>query len=283
MSLELLEKQTAPREEAQFLSEIRGIPRLSPEEERHVAMACAQGDEEAIKTLVSANLRLVASIAREYAGRGISQLDLIQEGSIGLLTAARKFDHSLDYRFSTYATKWIRAGITGYLNRQGDAIRLPAYTAQRMNRVLSAQRSLTQTLGRTPTAGELAAETGLSEERIRDYLTLDTQICSLDAPVGEEDGSLGAILQDQTAPQPLQELVRRELKNTLNALMEDLTPRQRQVLQLRFGMTDGVCKTHEGIGKILGISKERSRQLEKQGLARLQRLGADLGLEDYLE
>lgn len=282
MTASLLENKPAPREEDQFLSEIRRIPRLTPEQERELARRCAQGDEEAVKRMVIANLRLVVSVAREYAGRGAPLLDLIQEGSIGLLTAAKKYDYSLNYQFSTYATKWIRQGITKYLADHAASIRVPAYTAQRRGRVQASRRRLAQTLGREPTEEEIARETELPVEKVRGYLSLDTQTCSLDAPLGEE-GSLGELLEDTCAPQPQQEMVRRELKKTLDDLLSLLTPRQRQVLRLRFGMEDGVCHAHESIGALLGISKERSRQLEKQGIAKLHKLGTGLGLEDFLE
>ncbi|MGM9601707.1 MAG: RNA polymerase sigma factor RpoD/SigA [Faecousia sp.] len=265
-----------PQEEAQYLQEIHDIPRLTPQEELEMARRCAQGDEEAVRQMVSANLRLVVSIAREYAGRGVPLLDLIQEGSIGLLAAAKKFDHSLNFRFSTYATKWIRQGITKCLADHGDAIRVPAYTSQRLGKLEKARRELEAALGRQPSPEELAKDTGISEEKVKQYLRLAPQTCSLDETMGE-------LLEDTFAPQPQQELVRRELKNTMDTLLSQLTQRQQQVLRLRFGMEDGICHAHESIGAILNISKERSRQLEKQGIARLQKLGNALGLEDFLE
>ncbi len=275
--------QTPTGEEDHYLQLIRSIPRLTPEEELELARRCAAGDEEAVRQMVSANLRLVASIAREYAGRGVPVLDLIQEGSIGLLVAAKKFDHSLNFRFSTYATKWIRQGITKYLADQSGAIRVPAYTAQRVNKVLAAQRELAAKLSREPSLEEIARETELPVEKVRDYLCVTPQTCSLDAPLGEEADALSTLIEDTYAPEPQQELVRRELKNTLETMLCQLTPRQQQVLRLRFGMVDGVCHAHESIGALLDISKERSRQLEKQGIARLQKLGTGLGLEDFLE
>ncbi len=264
------------KEEAQYLEEIRSIPRLSPEQELDLAIRCARGDEEAVKTMVSANLRLVVSIAREYAGRGVPLLDLIQEGSIGLLAAAKRFDHSLNFRFSTYATKWIRQGITKYLMDHGDTIRVPAYTAQRLGKLAAAKRELEAMLGREPTVEELARATDLAEEKVKQYLSVAPQVCSL-------EGAFGELMEDTAATQPQQELVRQELKMALGQLLSQLTPRQQQVLRLRFGLVDGLCHTHEDIGTILNISKERSRQLEKQGIARLQKLGDGLGLEDFLE
>lgn len=269
-------KQVSPGEEAQYLREIHSIPRLTPQEELELARRCAQGDEEAVRQMVSANLRLVVSVAREYAGRGVPLLDLIQEGSIGLLAAAKKFDHSMNYRFSTYATKWIRQGVTKCLADHGDTIRVPAYTAQRLGKLEKTRRELEAALGRRPSEAELAEAAGFSEEKVNRYLSLAPQTCSLEETLGER-------LEDTSTPQPQQELVRRELKNTMDALLSQLTRRQQQVLRLRFGMEDGICHAHESIGTILNISRERSRQLEKQGIARLQKLGNALGLEDFLE
>ncbi len=263
-------------EDTQYLQEIRSIPVLTPQQELQLARRCAQGDEEALSQMVSANLRLVVSIAREYAGRGVALQDLIQEGSIGLLAAAKKFDHSLDYRFSTYATKWIRQGVTKCLSDYANAIRVPDYTAQRLNRLKTAGRELEAALGREPTHQELAEATGISEEKVAEYLSLEPKICSL-------EDTLEHPVEDSNASQPQQELVRRELKKTVEGLLCQLTPRQQQVLRLRFGMDDGICHTHEAIGEALDISKERSRQLEKQGISRMQKLASALGLEDFLE
>lgn len=268
--------QTPHREEEQYLQEIRSIPVLTPQQEQALAYRCAQGDEEALSQMVSANLRLVVSIAREYAGRGVALQDLIQEGSIGLLAAAKKFDHTLEYRFSTYATKWIRQGVTKCLSDYANAIRVPAYTAQRLNRLKVAIRELEASLGRLPTQQELSEATGIPEEKVAEYLELDPKICSL-------EDTLVLPVEETDASQPHQELVRRELKKTMEALLCQLTPRQQQVLRMRFGMDDGVCHTHESIGEALDISKERSRQLEKQGIARMQKLASALGLEDFLE
>ena len=267
----------APQTEGeQYLREIRSIPVLTAQQELELARRCAQGDEEALSQMVSANLRLVVSIAREYAGRGVALQDLIQEGSIGLLAAAKKFDHSLDYRFSTYATKWIRQGVTKCLSDYANAIRVPAYTAQRLSRLKNASRELEAALGEEPTVRELAEATGIPEEKVAEYLSLDPRICSL-----EDTGALP--VEDTDASHPQQELVRRELKKIMESLLCQLTPRQQQVLRLRFGMDDGICHTHEAIGETLDISKERSRQLEKQGIARMKKLAGTLGLEDFLE
>ncbi len=245
---ELLEKQpevplsTGEEDARQFLSEIREYPRLSPEEERELACRCAAGDKDAIRQMVGANLRLVVSIAREYAGRGVALLDLIQEGSIGLLVAARKFDYTLDYRFSTYATKWIRQGVTRCLINHAGLIRVPLHTAERMRKVQAAKAALQQENGEVPTAAEISAKTGIPEEKVQELLQLTPEVCSLDVPTGDGDeGTLGALLEDIQAPQPQEELVRRELEHTMNTLLSALNARQQQVLRLRFGMEDGTC------------------------------------------
>ena len=286
---ELLEKQTAPAVSAgeddvrQFLQEIREFPRLSLEEERSLARRCAEGDEDAIRHMVNSNLRLVVSVAREYAGRGVALLDLIQEGSIGLLVAARKFDYTLEYRFSTYATKWIRQGVTRYLMNQGGQIRVPLHTAERIRKLTAARSRLLQDIGTEPTVAQLAAVCQLPEEKVEKLLRLSPQICSLDAPTADDDTALGGLLEDVRTPQPQEKLIREELNRTMEGLLAMLTERQQQVLRLHFGMTDGTCYSLEQIGKILGISKERARQIERQAMDKLQKYGASMGLEDFLE
>ena len=271
-------------EAQQYLQQIRAIPRLSAEQERALAKECAAGDEEAIKKMVSANLRLVVSVAREYAGRGVPLMDLIQEGSIGLLTAAKKFDYTLDYRFSTYATKWIRQGVTRCILNHAGLIRVPVHTAERIRKVLAVKSALQQDLEREPTVKELAENTGFSERKVLEYLSLLPEVCSLDAAAGEDaDGALRLLLEDLQAPQPQEALVRRELEHTMDALLSQLSERQQELLRLRFGMEDGACWRLEAIGERLGVSKERARQLERQAIDKLQQLGAGLGLEDFLE
>ncbi len=268
----------------QYLSEIRRYPRLTEAEERELARRCAQGDEEAIRQMVNANLRLVVSVAREYMGRGVPLLDLIQEGSIGLLAAAKKFDVSLDFRFSTYATKWIRQGVTRCLLNHGQMIRVPAHTAERMGKIRKAETALRQQTGEVPTPARIAAACGLTEEKVIQLMQLDPEVCSLDTPTGEaEDGTLALLLADLQAPQPHEELVRQELKDALEGLLSQLDARQQQVLRLHFGMEDGAAHSLEEIGSLLGISKERVRQIEKQAMGKLQKLGGTMGLEDFLE
>ncbi len=266
---------------ALFLQDIRQYPLLTPQQERALAQRCAAGDEEAIRQMVSANLRLVVSVAREYAGRGVPLLDLVQEGSIGLLAAARKFDYTLDYRFSTYATKWIRQGITRCLENHTQLIRIPAHTAERIRRLSQVKAAMTLENGVEPSIQELAEACDLTVERAEKLLSLQPQLVSLDAPVGEES-TVGVLLEDLQAPQPQQLLVRQELRTTLDRLLSKLEPRQQQVLRLHFGMDgESVCSL-EQIGLALDISKERVRQIERQAMDKLKKLGADMGLEDFL-
>ena len=266
----------------QLLAELRQYPRLSLDEELALARRCADGDEEAIRQMVVANMRLVVSIAREYAGRGVPLLDLVQEGTIGLLAAARKFDYTLDFRFSTYATKWIRQGVGKCLRDHGQLIRVPGHTAERIRRVNQARKELLQELGEEPTAAQLARRCEIPEDKIIKYLSLQPETCSLDAPAGEDD-SVIVLLEDVLSPQPYEQLVREELNQTINTLLSMLSNRQQQVLRLHFGITDGMCQSLEEIGNRLGISKERARQIERQAMDKLKELGADLGLEDFLE
>ena len=281
MTSGLLDK---PRDELdRYLQEIRQYPRLTPEQERSLAERCAQGDADAIRQMVDSNLRLVVSVAREYAGRGVPLMDLVQEGSIGLLAAARKFDYTLDFRFSTYATKWIRQGITRCILNHAGIIRVPAHTAEKIRMVLQTQKQLHQHLERQPTEAEISRECGISEKKVKEYLSLIPEVCSLDAPAGdEEDSTLQMLLEDIQTPQPYEELVRRELQATLDTLLGMLNDRQKQILRLHYGMEDGVCYSLDQIGKLLGISKERARQIEHQAMDKLQKAGADLGLEDFL-
>ena len=266
----------------QYLSEIRRYPLLSPEEERSLAERCAAGDEEAIRQMVSSNLRLVVSVAKEYAGRGVPLMDLIQEGSIGLLAAAKKFDYTLDFRFSTYATKWIRQGVTRCLMNHNQLIRVPVHTAERIRKVQQAESQLRQELDRIPTEEEVAAACELPVSKVRQLLNRNPEVCSLDAPVGNDDSSFAGMLEDNRSVQPYEKVVREELNLTMDMLLGMLTQRQSQVLRLHFGMDDGTVHSLEEIGAILGISKERTRQIEKQAMDKLQTLGASMGLEDFL-
>ena len=289
MSLALHEKELntpvlAPEDDMSlYLQEIRSFPRLSQEAERELARRCADGDEDAIRQMVNSNLRLVVSVAREYAGRGVPLLDLVQEGSIGLLAAAKKFDYTLDFRFSTYATKWIRQGVTRSLYNHGALIRVPVHTAERIRKIERARTVLRQETGEEPTVAQIAAHCAISEEKVQQLLQRNPEVCSLDAPAGDEDGTLGILLEDIRSREPYEELVHEELVQMMNGMLATLNDRQQQILRLHFGMEDGVCRSLEEIGKMLEISKERVRQIEKQAMDKLQQQGASMGLEDFLE
>lgn len=268
----------------QYLREIGSYPLLTAQQELEIAKQCAVGDEDAIRTMVNSNLRLVVSIARDYAGRGIPLPDLIQEGSIGLLIAAQKFDYTMQCRFSTYATKWIRQSITRYLLNHAGVIRVPRQTMEKMRKILAIKAALFQENGQTPTVEEIAERSGDTTDKVAQLLSLVPETCSLDAPTGESDaGTLQLLLEDVHAPQPQEALVRRELKKIMEQLLQTLSPRQQQVLRLRFGMEDDECCTFEKIGQRLGISKERARQIERQALDRLYVNSTAHGLEDFLE
>lgn len=278
----LLDKTPAGEEDvSQFLSDIRSYPLLTAQEERELAKRCAEGDEDAIRQLVNSNLRLVVSVARKYAGRGVPLLDLIQEGSIGLLAAARKFDYTLENRFSTYATKWIYRGVIRCLLDREKLIRIPTGTAELLWKIEQSRSALMQGTGQQPTDAQIAAHSGISESKVAELSALQPELCSLDAPAGE-DGTLGLLLEDLRTPQPQEAMVRMELESTMEKLLSCLNDRQRTILRLHFGMADGTCYSLEAISKGLNISKERVRQIEKQAMEKLQKLGTSLGLEDFL-
>ena len=255
-----------------YMQQVQMIPMLTPEEEYLLAQKSATGDPEAVRKLVAANLRLVVFVAKGYSDCGVPLLDLIQEGSIGLLAAAAKFDPSLGNRFSTYATKWIRHGVTRCIQKHGGLIRVSQRTADKIRKIEKVRATLDN-----PTLEAVAALCDMEPAQVEKTLALMPEICSL------EDDGLQQDLKQLEAPQPQEELVRRELRETLEGLLRQLTDRQRQVLRLRFGMEDGLCHSQEEIGGMLGISKERVRQITGEAVKKLQKLSAGLGLEDFLE
>lgn len=279
----LLPDVTVDGELSQYLQQLRQYPLLKPQQERELAMACQRGDIEAIRTMVKCNLRLVVSIAKEYAGRGAPLMDLIQEGSIGLITAAKKFDYTQNNRFSTYASYWVRQGINRYLMNNSGLIRVARHTQEKMKKLMAATTAARQD-GIEPDARELSLRTGIPEEKVGELLELIPKEVSLDAPVGDDgQDTLGSLLPDHMTPEPEEALVRQELCHTMDMLLGMLDARQAEVLRLHFGMMDGTCHSLDSIGKMLGVSKERARQLEQQALGKLRSLGADIGLEDFLQ
>ncbi len=287
MTQGILEKENRALQEdstAQFLREVRQYPLLTQAQELELAKDCAKGDPEAIRTMVNCNLRLVVSVAREYAGRGVPLLDLIQEGSIGLLSAAKNFDHTQNCRFATYAAKWIHQGVNRCVLNHAGVIRVPLHTMEKMRKLMAVKAKLQAQTGTEPSLSQLAEQTAMPQDKVSQLLELIPQVCSLDTPAGEGgEDTLQVLLADLQAPQPQEELVRRELKRTMESLLGALTDRQRQVLRLHFGMEDGNSHSLQEIGDMLGISKERARQIEQQAIQKLQTLGASLGLEDFLE
>ena len=285
MTADFLEEQLPAGQDdiRQYLREIRRYPRLSPEQERQLAERCAQGEETAIRQMVDCNLRLVVRVAWDYAGRGVPLMDLIQEGSIGLLVAAKKFDYTLDYRFSTYATKWIRQYVTRYIMNHS-LIRVPIHAVEKLRKIQLAYKKLSQENGVEPTAEQIGAVCSLPAAKVVELLQLEPQICSLEVPTGDgDDGTLGQLIENLQAEQPYEKLVRDELTQIIQNLVSELDERQRIIMQMRFGFDDGKCYSLEQISKVLGVSKERTRQLEKQAIDKLRKSGSKIGLEDFLE
>ena len=267
-----------------YLKEIGKIDLLEPEEERIIAQKMAEGDEDAKETLINSNLRLVVSIAKKYMNRGLSLLDLIQEGNIGLIKAVDKFDYTKGFKFSTYATWWIRQAITRAIADQARTIRIPVHMVETINKLTRIQRQLVQDLGREPTTEELAEAMGMEPAKIREIQKISQDPISIDKPVGEEEDShlVDFISNDELAA-PEEEVARNLLKEDLIKALGTLTERERKVIELRFGLKDGVPMTLEQVGKKLGVTRERIRQIEAKAIRKLSRASSSKKLEGYID
>ena len=254
-----------------YLKEIGKVPLLSAEEEVELAKRMADGDEEAKKRLAEANLRLVVSIAKRYVGRGMLFLDLIQEGNLGLIKAVEKFDYHKGFKFSTYATWWIRQAITRAIADQARTIRIPVHMVETINKLIRVSRQLLQELGREPAPEEIAAELDMPVERVREILKISQEPVSLETPIGEEEDShLGDFIQDDNVPVPAEAAAQTLLKEQLDEVLDTLTEREQKVLRLRFGMNDGRARTLEEVGKEFDVTRERIRQIEAKALRKLR-------------
>ena len=266
-----------------YLKEIGKIKLLSPEEELEVAKRMAAGDEEARKRMSEANLRLVVSIAKRYVGRGMQLLDLIQEGNLGLMKAVEKFDYTKGYKFSTYATWWIRQSITRAIADQARTIRIPVHMVETINRVLRTSHSMVQSLGREPTTEEVAKELHMDVSKVEEIMKIAQEPVSLETPVGEEEDShLGDFLPDTDASQPPEEASYALLREQLEDVLATLTPREQQVLRMRFGLQDGKPHTLEEVGKEFDVTRERIRQIESKALRKLRHPSRSKKLRDFL-
>ena len=266
-----------------YLKEIGNVPLLSGEEEVELAKRVEQGDEEAKKKLTEANLRLVVSIAKKYVGRGMPFLDLIQEGNMGLMKAVDKFDYTKGYKFSTYATWWIRQAITRGIADTGRTIRVPVHMVETINKTLRMTRTLLQELGREPTPEEVAARLNVPVARVREVLKISRDPVSLDTPIGEEDDShLGDFIEDDTALSPSDSAAFSMLREELKSALDSLTDRERQVIELRFGLIDGRARTLEEVGKEFNVTRERIRQIEAKALRKLRHPSRSKRLKDFL-
>ncbi len=267
-----------------YLKEIGKVPLLSGEEEIELAKRMEAGDEEAKKKLCEANLRLVVSIAKRYVGRGMLFLDLIQEGNLGLIKAVEKFDWRKGYKFSTYATWWIRQAITRAIADQARTIRIPVHMVETINKLIRVSRQLLQELGREPKPEEIAKEMDMSVEKVREILKIAQEPVSLETPIGEEEDShLGDFIPDNDAPAPAEAAAFSMLKEQLIEVLETLTPREQKVLKLRFGLEDGRARTLEEVGKKFEVTRERIRQIEAKALRKLKHPSRSKKLKDYLE
>jgi RNA polymerase primary sigma factor len=267
-----------------YLKEIGRVPLLSAENEVELAKRIEKGDEEAKRKLAEANLRLVVSIAKRYVGRGMLFLDLIQEGNMGLIKAVEKFDQTKGFKFSTYATWWIRQAITRAIADQARTIRIPVHMVETINKLIRVSRQLLQELGREPTPEEIAAEMELSTEKVREIMKIAQEPVSLETPIGEEDDShLGDFIEDQEALAPADAAAYELLKEQLEDVLDTLTEREENVLRLRFGLDDGRTRTLEEVGKVFGVTRERIRQIEAKALRKLRHPSRSKRLKDFLE
>ncbi len=267
-----------------YLKEIGKVNLLDADEETELARRMAEGDEEAKKKLAEANLRLVVSIAKRYVGRGMLFLDLIQEGNLGLIKAVDKFDYSKGYKFSTYATWWIRQAITRAIADQARTIRIPVHMVETINKLVRISRQLVQELGREPTPEELAKELNMSLEKVREISKISQEPVSLETPIGEEEDShLGDFIPDDDAPAPSEAASFVMLKEQLVDVLKTLTPREEKVLKLRFGLEDGRQRTLEEVGKEFNVTRERIRQIEAKALRKLRHPSRSKKLKDYLD
>ena len=267
-----------------YLKEIGRVPLLSAEEEVEYAQRMEEGDEEAKRRLAEANLRLVVSIAKRYVGRGMLFLDLIQEGNLGLIKAVEKFDYHKGYKFSTYATWWIRQAITRAIADQARTIRIPVHMVETINKLIRVQRQLIQELGRDPSPEEIAEEMEIPVERVREILKISQEPVSLETPIGEEEDShLGDFIEDEDALAPAEAASFFLLREQLEDVLGTLTPREKKVLQLRFGLEDGRSRTLEEVGQVFGVTRERIRQIEAKALRKLRHPSRSKKLKDYLD
>lgn len=267
-----------------YLKEIGKVALLTAEEERELAMAIEQGDIDAKDHLIEANLRLVVSIAKRYTGRGMSFLDLIQEGNLGLLKAVEKFDYTKGFKFSTYATWWIRQAITRAIADQARTIRIPVHMVETINKLIRTQRNLVQELGRDPEIEEIAYEMGITEDKVREIMKISQEPVSLEKPIGEEEDShLGDFIPDDDAPSPADQAAYTLLKEQLMEVLATLTPREEEVLRLRFGLKDGRTRTLEEVGKQFNVTRERIRQIEAKALRKLRQPGRSKKIKDFLD
>ena len=267
-----------------YLKEIGRVPLLTSEREHELAERMAAGDVEAKKALVEANLRLVVSIAKRYVGRGMFFLDLIQEGNLGLMKAVDKFDYTKGYKFSTYATWWIRQAITRAIADQARTIRIPVHMVETINKLIRVQRQLLQDLGRDPTPEEIGAEMGMSPDRVREIQKISQEPVSLETPIGEEeDSQLGDFIEDSTAVAPPEAASDSMLREQLDQVLDGLADRERKVIKFRFGLEDGHPRTLEEVGREFGVTRERIRQIESKTLAKLRHPSRSGRLKDYME